>query len=269
MERWLGLPALASEHGHRLDYLTGLVHWMMLILFVVWGAFFLYLVIRFRRSRNPQASYEGTKSKVSTYGEVAVAIAEVVLLVGFSIPLYSARIDDTPDESEATVVRVKAQQFAWNVHYPGADGIFGMTKLELVDAATNPLGLDRSDPNAKDDFTTINQLHLPVHKKALIYLSSMDVIHSFFLPEMRVKQDAIPGLEFPVWFEPTVTTAEMRETKGNDAFNYEIACAQLCGNSHATMRGFLTIHPQEEYDAWVAEQEAALAEEEGGDDFWG
>jgi len=268
MERWLGLPELASEHGHRLDQVTGLVHWLMLILFVIWGAFFVYLLIRFRRNKNPKASYEGTKSKASTYGEIAVAIAEVILLVGFSIPLYSARVDDIPKESEATVVRVKAQQFAWNVHYPGPDGVFGLTRIELVDAATNPLGLDRSDPAAKDDFTTINQLHLPVHKPALIYLSSMDVIHSFFLPEMRVKQDAIPGLEFPVWFEPTVTTAEMRQKKGDDAYNYEIACAQLCGNSHATMRGFLTIHTQEEFDAWVAKQQEELSEE-GGDEFWG
>jgi cytochrome c oxidase subunit 2 len=269
MERWLGLPELASEHGHRIDHVTGLVHWMMLILFVIWGGFFVYLLIRFRRAKNPKASYEGTKSKASTWGEIAVAIAEVILLVGFSIPLYSARIDDIPDESEATVVRVRAQQFAWNVHYPGPDGIFGMTSLEKVDAATNPLGLDRGDPNAKDDFTTINQLHLPVNEKALIYLSSMDVIHSFMLNEMRVKQDAIPGLEFPVWFEPTVTTAEMRANKGDDTYNYEIACAQLCGNSHATMRGFLTVHTQEEYDAWVAEQQEELSQQEEGDDFWG
>ncbi len=268
MERWLGLPALASEHGHRIDHLNGLVHWMMLILFVLWGGFFVYLVIRFRQNRNPKASYEGPKSKVSTYGEVAVAIGEVILLVGISIPLYSARIDDTPDEADATVVRVLAQQFVWNVHYPGPDGVFGLTRLEKVDAATNPVGLDRSDPAAKDDFATINQLHLPVDKPALVYLSSMDVIHSFMLNEMRVKQDAIPGLRFPVWFKPTVTTAEMREQKGNDAFNYEIACAQLCGNSHATMRGFLTVHTQEEYDAWMAEQQAELSEEDA-DDFWG
>ncbi len=121
---------------------------------------------------------------------------------------------------------------------------------------------------AKDDVTTVNQLYLPVDKPVLIYLSSKDVIHSFALPEMRVKQDAIPGLRFPVWFKPTVTTAEMRQTKGKDDFNYEIACAQLCGNGHSRMRGFYTILPQEEYDAWMAEQQSELSEEDG-DDFWG
>ena len=185
MSEFLGLPALASEHGHRLDHVNDLVHWIMLALFVIWGAFFIYLLVRFRRGRNPSADYEGTKSKASTYGEVAVAVVEVVLLVGFSIPLYSERVDDLPDESEATVARVIAQQFAWNIHYPGPDGIFGRTAPELVDSASNPVGLDRQDPNAKDDVTTINQLHLPVNKPALIYLSSMDVIHSFSLPEMR------------------------------------------------------------------------------------
>ena len=268
MSRFLGLPEIASAHGAGLDYVNNLVHWMMLVLFVIWGAFFVYLLIRFRKGKNPKADYTGTKSKVSTYGEIAVAIAEVILLVGFSIPLYSQRIDDQPDEADATVLRLVAQQFAWNIHYPGPDGVFGRTSSDLVDSETNPVGLDRDDPAAKDDVTTINQMHLPVDKPALIYLSSLDVIHSFGIPQMRVKQDAIPGLSFPVWFEPTVTTAEMRERKQDEKYGYEIACAQLCGNSHAAMRGFLTVHTQEEYDAWMDERQALLSEEDE-DDFWG
>ena len=268
MERLLGHPDLASEHGARLDYATVLVHWLMLVLFVIWIAIFVFLIVRFRAGHNPKARYKGLDSHLPSYGEDAVGIVGVILLAGFSIPLYSERVDDVPEESESTVVRVVGEQFAWNVHYPGPDGIFGITKPELVNAETNALGLDRDDPNAKDDVTTINQLHLVVDKPAIIKLSSKDVIHSFFILAMRVKQDAIPGMQFPVWFEPTVTTAEMREKYGED-FNFEIGCSQLCGLGHYRMRGFATIHSQADYDAWMEEEQSYLSEDSGEDDFWG
>ena len=267
MDRFLGLPDLASEHGARLDYATELVHWLMFALFVIWGALFVYILVRFRAGRNPKASYKGLQSHMSSYGEVAIAVFEVVLLVGFSIPLYAERVDDVPDESESTVVRVIAEQFAWNAHYPGPDGVFGRTDVTLVDTESNPIGLDREDPAAKDDVTTINQLHLPVDKPAVLQLSSKDVIHSFFILAMRIKQDAIPGMQFPVWFVPTVTTDEMREKYGDD-FNYEVGCSQLCGLGHYRMRGFATIHTQEAYDAWMAEEQSYLTDEPA-DDFWG
>ncbi len=267
MERFLGLPELASEHGARLDHVTGLVHWLMFALFIIWGALFVYILFRFRRSRQPKADYKGVQSHLSSYGEVGVALVEVILLVGFSIPLYSERVDDRPPDDQATVVRVIGEQFVWNVHYPGPDGVFGATKAELVDTETNPVGLDRDDPAAVDDVTTVNQLHLPVGKPVVVYLSSKDVIHSFALNAMRVKQDAIPGMNFPVWFEPTVTTAEMRERLGDDEYNYEIGCAQLCGIGHSTMGGLMTIHTQEAFDAWMEEEQSYLGGEE--DDFWG
>jgi cytochrome c oxidase subunit 2 len=268
LQRLLGLPELASEHGHQIDQVIGMVHVLMFALFVVWGGLFVYMLFRFRKGRNPKADYQGVKSHLSSWGEVGVAVVEAILLIGFSIPLYSQRVDALPAEDEATVVRVIGEQFAWNIHYPGPDGEFGRTVPELVDAATNPIGLDRDDPAAADDVTTINQLHVPVNKPVLIYLSSKDVIHSFFIPEMRIKQDAIPGLQFPLWFEPTVTTAEMQEIKGKEGFTYEIGCAQLCGIGHYRMKGFTTVHTQEEYDAWMAEQQEYLSEDEGGDDFW-
>ncbi len=130
-----------------------------------------------------------------------MALIEIGLLIFYAIPAWATRVKAFPAESEAVVVRVVAEQFAWNVHYPGPDGKFGRTDIKLV-SADNPLGLDRSDPNAKDDITTINQLNLPVDRPVLVHLSSKDVIHSFGLYEMRVKQDAIPGMTIPVWFIP-------------------------------------------------------------------
>ena len=267
MERLLNLPDLASEHGGRLDHATELVHWLMLALFVIWGLLFIFILFRFRQGRNPKASYKGIQSHISSYGEVGVAVVEAIILIGFSIPLYSERVDDVPDASESTVVRVIGEQFVWNMHYPGPDGVFGATRPELVDTESNPVGLDRDDPAAKDDVTTINQLHLPVGKPAVIQLSSKDVIHSFYIVAMRIKQDAIPGMQFPVWFEPTVTTAEMREKHG-DGFNYEIGCSQLCGIGHSTMKGIATIHTQEEWDAWMEEEQSYLGDD-SADDFWG
>jgi cytochrome c oxidase subunit 2 len=267
MIKWLGLPALASEHGAALDHTTALVHWLMLILFVGWGSFFVYVLVRFRRGKNPKADYHGAHSHASTWVEGAIAVAEAVLLVGFSIPLWADRVDDFPPMNQSTVVRVVAEQFAWNVHYPGPDGVFGRTTIEKLDVASNPLGLDRSDPAAKDDVTTVNQLHFPVDKPVIVQLSSKDVIHSFALQEFRVKQDAIPGLTIPVWFKPTVTTAQMRQQKGLPEWNYEIACAQLCGIGHYRMQGFVTVHDTASWEAWMAEQQAGLATEPG-DEFW-
>jgi cytochrome c oxidase subunit 2 len=239
----------------------------MAVLFVGWSIYFIYVLARFRKSRNPKADHDGAKGTWSKTIEIGVVIFEGFLLIGLSMPLWAERVSAFPDTTEATQVRVIGEQFAWNIHYPGADGVFGITSPDLIDAASNPLGLDRSDPNAKDDITTVNQLHLPVNKPAIIYVGSKDVIHSFSLQEMRIKQDAVPGLSIPVWFVPTVTTDEMREIKGDPEYNYEIACAQLCGLGHYRMRGFLTIDTQEQFDAWMAEQAEYLPSDDG-DDFW-
>jgi cytochrome c oxidase subunit 2 len=248
------MPPLAATHGAQIDSLIGWIHVFMLVLFVGWGGFFLYCLIRFRRSRNPVADYAGVKSHRSTYLEVGVAVVEAVLLFGFAIPLWAARVDAIPPENESLVVHVTAEQFAWNIHYPGPDGVFGRTDIKLLDLQSNPLGLDRSDTAAQDDVVTLNQLYVPVNKPVIVKLRSKDVIHSFGVPELRVKQDAIPGLTIPIWFIPTITTADMRTQLGKPEFQYEIACAQLCGLGHARMRGFVTVLGQPEFQTWMDEK---------------
>ena len=267
MDKLFYMPEVASAHGPQMDHVNDLVHWLMLALFVGWSVFFIFTLLRFRKGRNPQANYTGAKTHTSTYLEVGVAVIEGVLLIGFSIPLWADRVDDVPPPGESVVVRVVAEQFAWNMHYPGKDGVFGATRLDLIDSETNQVGLDRKDPAAADDIVTTNQLHLPVDKPAVIHLTSKDVIHSFNLPHMRVKQDVIPGMSIPLWFVPTITTEQMRDKLGNDEFIYEIGCAQLCGLGHYSMRGFLTVHTQEGFDAWIDEETELLADS-GDDDFW-
>jgi cytochrome c oxidase subunit 2 len=266
IERWM--PAVASQHGTDIDSALNWVHAFMAVLFIGWLIFFVVALWRFRRSRNPVANYKGVTNSSPTWVEVSVVLAEVILLVGLAIPLWADRVDDFPPENVSTVVRVVGEQFAWNIHYPGPDGKFGRTAIDKIDLQTNPLGLDRDDPAAKDDVTTVNQLHLPVNKPVIVHLSSKDVIHSFGVPEFRVKQDAVPGISIPIWWVPTVTTAQMRQKKNKPEFTYEIACAQLCGIGHATMRGFVTIHEPQEYQAWMDEQVAAAAASGGEDDIW-
>ncbi|MEE9288085.1 MAG: cytochrome c oxidase subunit II, partial [Bacteroidota bacterium] len=193
MSKYLGLPFDASANGVEIDNMMGLVHWLMLVLLVGWGAFFIYCLIRFRKSRNPKANYVGVKSHLSSYSEVGIAIVEGILLIGLAFPIWAEIRTEFPPEENSTVIHVVAEQFAWNVHYPGDDGVFGRRDISLI-TPENPLGLDRSDPDAKADITTINQLNLPVNKPVIVHLTSKDVIHSFGIPVMRVKQDVIPGM---------------------------------------------------------------------------
>jgi cytochrome c oxidase subunit 2 len=245
MLNWLGLPVAASTHAGDIDHMLVLVHWLMLVLFIGWGLFFVFVLIRFSKSMNPKASYTGAKGKISKGLEVAVALIEVILLVFYAIPAWAKRVKAFPSENEAVVVRVVAEQFAWNIHYPGPDGQFGRTDTKLV-SADNPLGLDRADANAKDDITTINQLNLPTDRPVLVHLSSKDVIHSFGLFEMRVKQDAVPGLDIPVWFIP------------NRIGDYEISCSQLCGLGHYRMRGFLNIKSDADFRTFLTEEAKSI-----------
>ena len=270
--QYFGLPLNASIQGEYVDNANVLMHWLMLILFLGWGTFFIVSLIRFRASKNKTADYTGVKSHMSSLLEAAVAIIEIIALFGFSYPVWAYRVNDIPDYRDAENIRVVAQQFAWNIHYPGEDGLFGTTRSDLVDEQDNPIGLDRGSPNASDDFYTINQLHIPVHKTIRIDLTTKDVIHNFKLPELRVSQDAIPGMSIPVHFEATMTSKEFLETvegTHREGMGLEISCAQLCGLGHYRMKGFLTIHDQDGYDSWLDEQAEYLLESGDDEDDWG
>ena len=241
----LGAPIGASAHSGQVDTVIGAVHVLMIVLFVGWGAFFTYVLIRFRQRRSPAANYTGTKSHASRYIEGAVAVIEVALLFGLSVPVWARQIANPTPADQALTVRVVAQQFAWNVHYPGPDGVFGRSAVDLI-STSNPLGVDRDDIFGRDDVVSVGELAVPVDQVVRVELSTLDVIHSFFLPEMRVKQDAIPGMVIPLSFTPTQTG------------NWEIACAQLCGVGHYRMRGFFNVLDQRGYESWLAERAPEL-----------
>src|SRR3989344_3999648 len=245
MEKLYGwdLPVNVCAHGDKIDQLIWIIHILMVALFMGWVSFLIIALVRFRKRKGRQATHEPGHFKLPAYLEIGIAVFEVVLLFGFAFPIQYTVQKKFPPESESLRVRVVAEQFAWNIHYHGKDRVFGKTDLNLVNSS-NPVGLVKGDPAAVDDFTTINQMHIPVNKPVIVEISSKDVIHSFGVPVMRVKQDAIPGQRIPIWFEAKRTG------------NFEIACAQLCGLGHYRMRGFFIVNAQDEFDAWLAQEGA-------------
>ncbi len=244
----LGLPLQASAHAAQIDNMIVMLHWLMLVLFAGWSVFFIYTLIRFRASAHPKADYVGVKSHTtSSYLDVAVVIVEAVILLVFAIPAWAVRVNALPPEDGATVIHVIAKQFEWHTVYPGPDGRFGRRDASLI-TSTNAIGLDRSDPNGADDIQSLAYLNLPVDTPVIVYLTTLDVIHSFGITSMRVKQDVIPGMEIPVWWEPTLIG------------NYEINCSQLCGLGHYRMRGYVNIMNQADYESFLAEEAAKLAD---------
>ena len=250
MGKFLGqwMPVDASAHGHEIDRLIIWTHWLMLVLFVVWGAYFLFALWRFNAKRSPRANYRGAQTHVSTYAEAGVALVEVVLLVGFSIPAWYRWTQPPGAEKNPLEIKVVAEQFAWNVHYPGADGKFGRRNVKLTTSA-NPLGLDLTDPAAQDDIVTLNQLHVELDRDTIIHVSSKDVIHSFKLPVMRAEQDAIPGMDVKIHFKPKLSN--------DDGTRWEIACAQLCGLGHYRMRGEIHVDKKADFEKWLANEPKA------------
>jgi cytochrome c oxidase subunit 2 len=240
------LPELASRHGASIDATIRYLLVATGILFLLGHAVLAFFVLRYagageRGSPHASARLEWRWALVPVL--VMCVVAEGgVLIVG--LPAFRQLYVETP--KDPWVVEVVGKQFEWLVHYPGADGKFGESRADLVSDARNPLGLVKKDPNVKDDVWTRGQLHIPVDRPVVIRLRALDVIHSFTVPQFRVKQDLIPGFLGRTQFEPT------------KAGQYEIACAELCGLGHYRMRGFIEVQSQGEVDKWLSEQDPAF-----------
>jgi cytochrome c oxidase subunit 2 len=241
---WFGrlLPTPASSHSAEFDAVLAAAHADALIVFASWLAIFLLILVRVRagRGRTPGA----TAGSWPLVAIVAVVLGDVWLLAGSGLPAWWRRA--TPAPPGAVEVRVIAEQFAWNVHYPGLDGAFGRTDRAFITAA-DPVGIDRADPAGADDFVLINLLVVPARRPTVVHLAAKDVIHSFTLAEMRVKQDVAPGLPTTTWFTPTAIGT------------WEIGCSQLCGLGHYRMRGVVEVRTEEAWQAFVRDEVALVA----------
>ena len=244
-------PEVVSQDGGQIDGLIIAVHLLMLVLFVGWIIYYFVALWKFRATNNPKADYKGVKTKTITNSiEGAVIVAELVLVV-LAIYYWNFYVNKPSDFSEASVVRVTAEQFAWNARYPGADGKLGAQSKTLVSAA-NPFGIDKSpDPNTgesywEDDVEVLkSDIVVPMiknedgtHKSVTIDLTSTDVIHCFKVLPLRVCQDVIPGMRIPIHFRPVKVG------------RYQITCAQLCGDGHARMKGAVKVVDEAAWEEW-------------------
>jgi cytochrome c oxidase subunit 2 len=245
----LGIAPNASLQGYALDSMLEMLHWFMLVLFVGWGSFYAYTLWAFRAGRHPKANYVGTTSHLPTKLEGGVLVLEVVLLLAFAAPIWGNRVGEFPMATNVVHLRAVGQQFMWNFEYAGPGGKFGKHD-ELLVSASNQLGLDRSDPIAKNELTSANELHIPVNTPCIIDVMSKDVIHDFCVPNMRTMEDAIPGAIIPLWFTPVKTGT------------YDVVCAQLCGSGHALMHATLVVDTAADYKKWY---DSTLKNELGDD----
>ena len=226
MLHWL--PDNVSTFGQGVDALFQAIYWLTLVVFVlVIGALIVFL-IKYRYQEGKRAAYiEGSTTLEIIWTGVTTLL--VFILAMFSYPQWNNIKSPTQfPENPDVVVQVSGKQFNWDMTYPGPDNEFG----------------------TDDDLELENELHVPVNAVVHIRLTSIDVIHSFFVPQLRLKQDALPNRFINVWFEAI------------QAGRYEMPCAELCGFGHATMIGYLNVHEQADYDAWV--QERWPQEAEGG-----
>lgn len=220
---WI-MPEGASTYAGDIDRLYYLILVITGIAFVIVEAALVWFAIRYRERPGRRAHYTHGNMKAEVIWTAVPAV--VVVMIG----VLSARVwgDIHPTDGAppgALQVGVSAKQFEWLTTYAGPDAVLGTA----------------------DDFETRNELHIPVNRPIAVMLEAEDVIHSFFIPAFRVKQDAVPGMQIRIWFEATKPGT------------YELGCAELCGLGHYRMRGLVTVHAQADYDRWLGQPRPAVA----------
>jgi len=245
---------VASEHGVWTDTLFWITMAVTIVAFTIISIIMGVFVFRFQHR-------EGRKAKFypdNHYLELAWTIIPAVVLAILIFTGLRAWNEITgPASEDAEVIEVIAQQFAWTARYPGNnDNTLGSYNYKLIDAV-NEFGLDLTDKNSFDDFKSL-ELHVPKGKEVLIKIRAKDVLHSLYIPHFRVKMDAVPGMPTQFKFIATKTTQEMRDELNNQNFNYELACAEVCGQAHFSMKMIVVVEEPAAYEKWKQSQEAWL-----------
>ena len=238
---WWFPPAITAL-GHEIDAQFERTFIITGIVFVLAQLGLALAIFRFRDRGQKATYFEGNNTM-----EIAWTLATVVLFVGLGLYARNAwaEVHFMGAAPGALPIEITAQQFAWNFRYAGPDGKFGREKPELVSASTgNPVGLDSTDPSSKDDIVS-PVIAVPVNREIELIIRSQDVTHSFYVRELRLKQDAVPGMEIHMHFNAT------------EPGNYEIACAELCGLGHYRMHSMLMVMSEADFEKWMKDQEAA------------
>lgn len=240
MGEWL--PPAASRHAPRID---GMIRYLLMttgVVFVIGHFVLIHFIWKYGRGRPTDAPATNPKTERlwSILPVVTMALVSEVGVLVIGLPVWDEIYGESSEE--LVVVDVAARQFEWIVRYAGPDAEFGPTDPAQIDGASNPTGVDRSDPRGADDIVVRGALRLPVNRMAYLRLRSHDVLHSFSVAAFRVKQDIVPGIVGSTRFVPT------------QVGTFEIGCAELCGMAHYRMRGTVIVMPEDEYDAWLQEQ---------------
>ena len=245
---------VASEHGMVTDSLFWITMVITVVAFAGISLVMFWFTFKYRYDPKRKASFFPDSHTLEIVWTVIPAIVLALLIFR---GLRSWNEITAPAGDEAEVVEIIGQQFAWTARYPGVkDNELGSVNYKLIDAV-NEFGLDLTDKNTYDDFKSL-ELHLPKGKEVLLKIRAKDVLHSVFLPHFRVKMDAVPGMMTHFKFVPTKSTAEMRAETGNPEFNYELACTEICGKGHFSMRFLVVVDEPEDFEKWKAAQEPWL-----------
>ncbi|MDH5474236.1 MAG: cytochrome c oxidase subunit II [Cyclobacteriaceae bacterium] len=248
---------LASEHGVETDYMFWVTMAITGVVFLITHILLFIFPIRYSYEENKRALFFPENHKLELIWTIVPAVVLSVLIFK-GLQVWGDITSKAPEDAE--VVEVMGQQFAWTPRYPGSDNRLGDFDYRLI-GDDNKMGVDFTDDGSYDDFIP-REIHLPKGKPVLFKIRARDVIHSVYAPHFRVKMDAVPGMPTSFHFVPTKTTAEMRVETGNAEFNYELACAEICGRGHFAMRMIIVVDTPEEYEKWKSEQTSLVAQNE-------
>ncbi|MCL6259723.1 cytochrome c oxidase subunit II [Aquiflexum sp. TKW24L] len=240
---------LASEHGVATDQLFWITMAVTGVIFIITHILLFWFPYKYQYNEDRKAAFYPDNNKLEVIWTVVPAIVLALLVIGG----WKAWSDITrPAPENAHVVELMGYQFAWEVRYPGMDNVLGANDYRLTNAS-NVSGIDFSDRNSHDDFNS-PVVVIPKGEPVLFRIRARDVLHSVFAPHMRLKMDAVPGMPTKFWFVATKTTEEMRAELNDPEFEYEIACTEVCGRGHFSMRRVINVVEPAEYRKWLADQ---------------
>lgn len=260
----------ASAHGGRLDSLFNVTLFFTGIVFVLTQVLLFYFAWKYSGKRGRKALFMPHDNRLEVVWTVVPAVVMTFLVIS-GLDAWNEVMADVKEGEEYVEIEATGYQFAWHIRYPGPDGKLGSRNYKMINSL-NPVGQDWNDSKNWDD-THPSEIVLPVGKKVRVRITARDVLHNFFLPHFRMKMDAVPGMPTYFVFTPSKTTEEYRrelskyeeyqapsnpEDPNSDplwkVFNYELACAELCGSGHYSMRRIVRIVSEEEYQQWLTEQ---------------
>ena len=244
----------ASDHGEKIDTMMFITIAITGVVFFITQILLFWFSYKYQHSDKRKAYFYPHNTNWEMLWTTIPAIT-LCILVGFGLYYWYKITGDAP--KDAMQVEITGKQFGWIYRYPGKDNVYGKKYYKNIDEAnSNELGLIWEDEYSHDDIVTSEAMYLVKDKPVKINIFSRDVIHSVGLPHFRMKMDAVPGTPTTIHFTPKYTTDEMREITKNPNFDYEIACDQLCGNGHYSMKGIVKVVSQSDFILWRARQKA-------------